>query len=79
MSVPAVGKAAAAAAQAQPGPVKGSQEDSESSEEESDSEGEAPPQVRPQGAESSPVLVLWTRSHPQHSCTCPSRLLTLLS
>ena len=79
VSVPAVGKAAAAAAQAQPGPVKGSQEDSESSEEESDSEGEAPPQVRPQGAESSPVLVLWTRSHPQHSCTCPSRLLTLLS
>ena len=70
MSVPAVGKAAAAAAQAQPGPVKGSQEDSESSEEESDSEGEAPPQVRPRGAESSPVLVLWTRSHPQPRDQC---------
>ncbi|XP_070230734.1 treacle protein isoform X3 [Bos mutus] len=49
VSVPAVGKAAAAAAQAQPGPVKGSQEDSESSEEESDSEGEAPPQAKPSG------------------------------
>uniref|UniRef100_A0A4W2F1I2 Treacle protein domain-containing protein n=1 Tax=Bos indicus x Bos taurus TaxID=30522 RepID=A0A4W2F1I2_BOBOX len=49
VSVPAVGKAAAAAAQAQPGPVKGSQEDSESSEEESDSEGEAPPQGKPSG------------------------------
>ena len=74
--MPAVGKAAAAAAQAQPGPVRGSQEDSESSEE-SDSEGEAPAQVRPQGAESSPLLVLWTRSSPQHSCTCPSRFLIL--
>lgn len=72
--MPAVGKAAAATAQAQPGPVRGSQEDSESSEEESDSEGEAPAQVRPRGAESSPVVVLWARSHPQHSCTCPSRL-----
>ncbi|XP_044803389.1 treacle protein isoform X6 [Bubalus bubalis] len=49
VSVPAVGKAVAAAAQAQPGPVKGSQEDSESSEEESDSEGEAPPQAKPSG------------------------------
>ena len=74
--MPAVGKAAAAAAQAQPGPVRGSQEDSESSEE-SDSEGEAPAQVRPRGAESSPLLVLWTRSSPQHSCTCPSRFLIL--
>ena len=79
MSMPAVGKAAAAAAQAQPGPVGGSQEDSESSEEESDSEGEAPPQVRPWGPESSPVLVLWTRSRPQCSCMCPSRLPSPLS
>ncbi|XP_059949626.1 treacle protein isoform X7 [Mesoplodon densirostris] len=49
VSVPAMGKALAAAAQAQLGPVRGPQEDSESSEEESDSEGEAPAQAKPSG------------------------------
>ncbi|XP_033262641.1 treacle protein isoform X10 [Orcinus orca] len=49
LSVPAMGKALAAAAQAQLGPVGGPQEDSESSEEESDSEGEAPAQAKPSG------------------------------
>nr|XP_033709334.1 treacle protein isoform X9 [Tursiops truncatus] len=49
VSVPAMGKALAAAAQAQLGPVGGPQEDSESSEEESDSEGEAPAQAKPSG------------------------------
>lgn len=74
VSVPAMGKALAAAAQAQLGPVGGPQEDSESSEEESDSEGEAPAQVRPGWAESSPVLPLCARSCPQHSYTCPIHL-----
>ncbi|XP_022445832.1 treacle protein isoform X3 [Delphinapterus leucas] len=46
VSVPAMGKALAAAAQDQLGPVRGPQEDSESSEEESDSEGEAPAQAK---------------------------------
>ncbi|XP_032481296.1 treacle protein isoform X12 [Phocoena sinus] len=49
VSVPAMGKALAAAAQAQLGPVRGPQEDSESSEEESDSEGEVPAQAKPSG------------------------------